>query len=244
VESGIAGVTNWNRLDTAGYTRGAGGPPTDSLNAGNLEGKYWIPAECDVSIRPGWFYHQQEDAKVKSGNELFQLYLKSVGRGANLLLNVPPNNNGLISNFDSTALINFYTIRKNAFKTDLLKGMVAHISTTKKTVNQLTDANKKSFVVLKNKEFIQIHLTSPVAMNTVVLEEYLGHGQSIRKGYVQVRSQQQLDSFMFTSIGNKRIINFPKRVVEDIFIYFLDTNGPAYLASVAAYAMDEKLVGN
>src|SRR5690606_13540644 len=84
-EKGIAGETNWNYLDTAGFTPGHGAPPTDTLTRGNENGKAWIPAECDVSIRPGWFYRAGEDDKVKSGKELFQLYLKSVGRGANLL---------------------------------------------------------------------------------------------------------------------------------------------------------------
>lgn len=83
-------------LDTAGFKRGLGAPPTDTLNHGNYYGKQWIPAECDVSIRPGWFWHEKENDKVKTGEQLFDLYLKSVGRGANLLLNVPPDSRGLI----------------------------------------------------------------------------------------------------------------------------------------------------
>ena len=79
-ENGIAGKTNWNYLDTAGYKRGIGAPHVDTLSTGNVNGKNWIPAECDVSIRPGWFYHTDEDNKVKSGEQLFDLYLKSVGR--------------------------------------------------------------------------------------------------------------------------------------------------------------------
>ena len=75
-ESGIAGKTNWNTLDTAGFKRGAGAPPTDTLNTGNIYGKNWVPAECDVSIRPGWFYHKKEDTLVKSPKQLFELYLK------------------------------------------------------------------------------------------------------------------------------------------------------------------------
>ncbi|TMI87114.1 MAG: glycoside hydrolase family 29 (alpha-L-fucosidase) [Bacteroidetes bacterium] len=104
-ENGIAGKTNWNYLDTAGYTAGAGAPSTDTLNTGNAFGRAWIPAECDVSIRPGWFWHANEDSKVKSGEQLFELYLESVGRGSNLLLNVPPDRRGLINENDSVALI-------------------------------------------------------------------------------------------------------------------------------------------
>jgi len=74
-ENGFAGETNWNFLDTAGFARGIGAPPTDTLNRGNYNGKNWIPAECDVSIRPGWFYHAAEDKKVKTPQTLFELYL-------------------------------------------------------------------------------------------------------------------------------------------------------------------------
>src|ERR1044071_3555733 len=69
-EKGIAGETNWNLLDTVGFTPGAGAPPTDTLNRGNVNGHAWIPAECDVSIRPGWFYHNEEDGKVKTPEQL------------------------------------------------------------------------------------------------------------------------------------------------------------------------------
>jgi alpha-L-fucosidase len=69
-------------------------PANDTLNRGNYYGTKWMPAECDVSIRPGWFYHANEGDKIKSPQQLFELYLKSVGRGANLLLNVPPDTRG------------------------------------------------------------------------------------------------------------------------------------------------------
>src|SRR6185369_2963370 len=118
-ENGIAGKTNWNLLDTVGFTPGAGAPAVDILNRGNENGKNWIPAECDVSIRPGWFYHKEEDDKIKSPEELFQLYLKSVGRGANLLLNVPPDRTGRINERDSAALVGFKKLREESFKKNL-----------------------------------------------------------------------------------------------------------------------------
>ena len=75
-ENGIIGETNWNLLDTAGFKRGEGAPPNDTLNRGNYNGKNWIGAEADVSIRKGWFFHPGEDSTVKSGATLFDLYLK------------------------------------------------------------------------------------------------------------------------------------------------------------------------
>ena len=64
---------------------------TQSLQRGDPAGTVWLPAEADTSIRPGWFYHPAEDAKVRSVDNLYDLYFKSVGRNAKLLLNVPPN---------------------------------------------------------------------------------------------------------------------------------------------------------
>lgn len=115
-EQGFVGKTNWNYLDTAGFKRGEGSPAMDTLNQGNVFGANWIPGECDVSIRPGWFYHSQEDDKVKTPLQLFQLYLKSVGRGANLLLNVPPDRRGLFHPNDSAALVEFARMRQMAFQ--------------------------------------------------------------------------------------------------------------------------------
>src|SRR5204862_3088432 len=118
--------TNWNLLDTAGFTRGIGAPPTDTLNSGNYNGNTWIPAECDVSIRPGWFYHAAEDEKVKTPEQLFDLYLKSVGRGASLLLNVQPDRRGLITGYDSAALIGFRKLRDENLTHNLAKTSKAY----------------------------------------------------------------------------------------------------------------------
>eukprot|EP01136_Pigoraptor_vietnamica_P045540 Opistho-1_new@23615 len=127
-ENGTINNTNWNLLDTAGFKRGHGGPPTDTLNRGNVNGKHWIPAEADVSIRPGWFYHAKEDNKVKSPETLFTLYLQSVGNGGNFLLNVPPDRTGRIHPADSAALVGFGKLRTAAFSKDLLQN--ASISST------------------------------------------------------------------------------------------------------------------
>ena len=146
-EKGIAGETNWNYLDTAGFKRGQGAPSTDTLNQGNVNGKNWIPAECDVSIRPGWFYHPEEDNKVKSPEELFDLYLKSVGRGANLLLNVPPDRSGRINENDSLSLITFRKLKEQAFANNALRGVKEAIWSPSGMISKpnLTDGKTSSY---------------------------------------------------------------------------------------------------
>jgi alpha-L-fucosidase len=101
-EDGVAGDPCWQTLSPAGMAPGAAGQAT--LNSGERNGDSWIPAEADVSIRPGWFYHKAEDAKVKTPDELTDLYFKSVGRGSNLILNIPPDRRGRISDNDVASL--------------------------------------------------------------------------------------------------------------------------------------------
>lgn len=111
-ERGFASETNWCTLDTDGFTPGFGAPPADTLGRGNVHGKRWVPAECDVSIRPGWFYSPSTDNRIKSVDELMDIYLGSVGRGANLLLNVPPDRTGRINALDSLRLMEFRQARE------------------------------------------------------------------------------------------------------------------------------------
>ena len=100
-ENGHAGETNWSTLNADGYTPGLGAPPTKSLTEGDEDGTAWIPAEADVSIRPGWFWRSSEDNQIKSVEELMDIYLASVGRNAVLLLNVPADTRGKIPTADS-----------------------------------------------------------------------------------------------------------------------------------------------
>jgi alpha-L-fucosidase len=105
-ERGSAGETNWSTMkpDAVPFP-GADGPGIiAALQNGDPDGTVWRPGETNVSIRPGWFYHPAEDAKVKSGADLVQLYLTSVGRNSKLLLNVPPTRAGLLHETDVARL--------------------------------------------------------------------------------------------------------------------------------------------
>ena len=121
-ERGVAGETNWSRLDVEGFTPGAGAPPRDTLARGNVFGKQWIPGEIDVSIRPGWFWRESENAQVKSVEQLADIWLTSVGRNALLLLNVPPDTRGRIHEIDSTRLMEFRAWREKVLGVNLAAG--------------------------------------------------------------------------------------------------------------------------
>jgi len=214
-ERGIINETNWNLLDTAGFQRGEGGPPNDSLNRGNYNGKAWIPGEADVSIRKGWFYHAEEDKTVKSGKQLFELYLKNVGRGGNFLLNVPPNRQGLFSAADSTALMDFKKIKDAAFKNNLFK-------------------NAKN---LRTNNSIEIHLKEAVEINAIQLMEAISLGQRVVKfeisGGNDVKKFETLAKG--TTIGHKRIITFPTQKLKYFRINISESKATPMISEVSGY---------
>ncbi|MEJ7589129.1 MAG: alpha-L-fucosidase [Ferruginibacter sp.] len=245
-EKGIAGETNWNTLDTIGFGAGLGAPHVDTLNKGNVIGNFWIPAECDVSIRPGWFYHKEEDDKVKTPQQLFELYLKSVGRGATLLLNVPPDRRGLIHENDSIALLGFRGLRAANFKDNLCLNAVINIISGNSIKRQAlaNDNNPGTYISLKNilKDTVQIHFKKGVKVNCVVLKEFLKDGQSVQKFAIQVSGNGNKETFMNTTVGHKRIITFPAREADEILIYIPESKTEVKLAEAEAYLVADELV--
>jgi alpha-L-fucosidase len=245
-EKGIAGTTNWNYLNIDGFEPGEKAPTTDTLNTGNVNGKYWIPAECDVSIRPGWFYHKTEDDKVKTPEQLFEIYLKSVGRGANLLLNVPPDDRGLITRFDSAALLGFRQLTDESFKVNIAKAAEGFLfANNKLTATKLFNDANSSTVLTSNidkLDFAALRFKTPTKINCVVFKEAIQTGQRVSNFLFQVGKQGNLKSFNATTIGNKRIVTFPAIEAELILIYFLNATGNFKISEIEAYLIAEHLI--
>ena len=246
-ERGIAGKTNWNYLDTIGFTPGLGAPSTDTLNTGNAFGKTWIPAECDVSIRPGWFYHANEDDKVKTGDQLFDLYLKSVGRGSNLLLNVPPDRRGLINENDSAALMSFKKTRDENFSKNLLNDAKAYWEINeeaflKDSINYRA-LDKKGAVYSVNTQNFMVQLPHPKQVNCIVLREAIHLGQTIEYFKILLfNNTQVVNEINGTTIGRKRIVTFPVQTITSFRVILKDRFGNDNVSGIAAYLLDEKLL--
>lgn len=240
-ERGIIGNTNWSLLDTAGFKRGHGAPPNDTLNQGNRNGKNWIPAEADVSIRPGWFYRASEDSKVKSPQILFNIYLKSVGNGGNLLLNVPPDTRGKIADADSASLMGFLQLRNQAFQHDLLEG--ASISTNagdEKQLKHLTDHNIQTYWIAHRVDDAQLEFRLPnkTLVNTLVLEEMIRYGQRVAAFTIELYQNGQYEKvFTGTTIGRKKIASFEGKETDRIRITVQEAKAAPVLRSIAAYAI-------
>ena len=145
-ERGEAAETSWSTftpIPEDGKTKvGPGDMKYDNSPTGTRNGKFWIPAECDVPLRPGWFYHPEQDGKVKSATQLFDLYLKSVGRGGCLDLGVAPDTRGLLHENDVKSLAQFGNLLKKTFEKDMAKTAVITASNTRKSAKNNFGAGK------------------------------------------------------------------------------------------------------
>ena len=225
-EKGYAGETCWSTLDTAGFTPGKGAPVKDTLACGNVHGEAWLPAEADVSIRPGWFYKDSENDKVKSLEELLGIYYSSVGRNGLLLLNVPPDKTGRIHDIDSLRLMEFREALDQIFGNDLSSGAKAGASETRgcrfSASNILDDDYDSYWSTADNvtSASLTVKLEGPKTFNRIMLQEYIPLGQRIAGFNIEVlRSDGSWEQIAEgTTIGYKRIIMTDKVTTSAIRI--------------------------
>src|SRR5690606_22636922 len=123
-EQGVAGDPNWSTVDpaTVPVPGMSGEEVMRQLQHGDRDGTVWRPGETDVSIRPGWFYHPAEDGRVRSVENLVDLFFTSVGRNSKLLLNVPPTRDGLLHETDVARLRALRERLDALFAEDLARG--------------------------------------------------------------------------------------------------------------------------
>ena len=249
-ESGIAGETNWSTLNTDGFGMGSAAPSTQVLNTGNENGKYWIPAEVDVSIRPGWFYSPDTDDRVKNLTHLMKIYYSSVGRNGNLLLNVPVSREGLIHPNDSTRLMEFRKTVDASFKTNLALGRTVTASTFRGKDKQFAASNLldgqydtywTTDDAVRQASFV-VDLGKATEINRVVLQEYIPLGQRVKSFKVEAWNGKQFETIdQQTTIGYKRILVFPTLKTAKVRVTILDANACPVLSSVGIYKAPELL---
>ena len=213
-ESGMGSTTNWSLLKKDELY--PGGNFAKILGAGHEDGNYWVPAEVDVSIRPGWFWHENQDSLVRSPENLMGLYYNSVGRNSNLLLNVPPDKRGLLHENDVRSLLKFKELRDKEFENDLAKGRRVSASASRgKNFNALkvNDGNPETYWATKDGvtsgELI-IDLGSEMEINRILIQEYIKLGQRIREFKVEAFINDEWSPVIDgTTIGYKIIRKFP-----------------------------------
>jgi alpha-L-fucosidase len=211
-ESGIAGDPCWATLNAAGRYPGGS---DKSLTTGERPGTDWIPAECDVSIRPGWFYHAAEDARVKTPAQILDIYYASVGRGACLNLNLPPDRRGRINEHDIQSLREFRRILDATFARDLARGARLTASNVRGGAKQfapdnLLDGRRDTYWATDDNVTtpdLVLDLGKPSTFNVVSLREYLPLGQRIEAFALDSWQDGQWAEFAKgTSIGNHRLV--------------------------------------
>jgi alpha-L-fucosidase len=183
-ESGEIGIPNWNAVTRRRLREG--GQYGTMLRHGDPRGDAWMPAECDVSIRPGWFFHEHQTGAVKSGQRLLDIYLSSVGRGSTLLLNVPPDRRGLIHERDEQALRDFAALRALRFGANIAAGaLVAEAGGWPLGMPKaLVDRNPDTFAsyAATNGNEVELTFQFPKAARVACLElaEHLPLGQRVQ----------------------------------------------------------------
>ncbi len=243
-ENGFASNTNYNTLNTDGFGRGAIAPAQDSLGTGNYNGKNWIPAECDVSIRPGWFYHKEENDKVKTAKELLQLYFASVNRGAVLLLNVPPTDEGKIYYADSLQLVAFKNLKNKLFANNLLENAATYVLPKNNVITKEYKNKKVLKISNSNLQNIRLFASNAPLLNTIILKEDITNGQHCNNGKIMLynASNELVKTIAFTTIGIKKMICFKETIIQYINIEIEKQNGKTEISKIEGYYLPTEFI--
>jgi len=241
-EQGIAGDPCWATLNlTDRYPGGR----SDGLNSGERPGTHWIPAECDVSIRPGWFYHAKEDDKVKSPEKLLDIYYKSVGRGACLNLNLPPDRRGRIHENDIASLREFRRILDQTFGRNLARDarlQASHIRGQARRFGTaaLLDAKRDTYWTTEDSVTtpeLVVEWKEPVTFNVIDLREHLPLGQRIEAfGLDHWVNGAWEELAKGTSIGNRRLVRVQSTTTPRLRLRIVQAAACPALSEFGVYA--------
>ncbi len=199
-ESGVARETEWSVQ------------PANPTFHGKGKDLVWWPAECDVSIRPGWFYHAAQDDKVKSLEQLLDIYYKSVGRNSVLLLNIPPDRRGLFHENDAARLRELRNLLDRTFRTDLAAGAraSANSAAARHGAGAVVDGDNGTWWEPADGDLpavIELDLGEPRTFNCVLLQEYIPKGQRVEGFSVQVADAGgRREIAAGSTIGYKRLL--------------------------------------
>ncbi|HEU4830311.1 MAG TPA: alpha-L-fucosidase [Gemmatimonadales bacterium] len=204
-ERGVAGETCWSTIDPGsvpypGYDAPGVG---EVLQRGHPHGAVWRPGETDVSIRPGWFWHPAEDAKVRSVENLVDLHFTSVGRNSKLLLNVPPTREGMLHPADVQRLQGYGEAIRELYASDLMASSLSR----KAGADRLVDGDRESWwAPAGTSGSVELEVGRPVGCTVVCLEEAIRHGQTVEAYRVEARmGGVWREIARGTTIGHRRL---------------------------------------
>ncbi|KXT78951.1 alpha-L-fucosidase [Streptococcus sp. DD13] len=205
------------------------------LNHGDPDGTIYSLGEADVSIRSGWFYHEQQEPKSLA--DLLEIYLHSVGRGAPLLLNVPPNKEGLLADEDVQRLREFHQTLEELYATDLAQG--ARVSFKGQPIQELTDGQVRSHWLAPNDLeplILEMDFGCEKVFDTIELREDLTQGQRVARFALQVEVDGVFQEYLSgQTIGFKRLLVGEVRQARRLRLILLDYQALPILSKWAVY---------
>jgi len=224
-EDGYAGETNWSALRLAEFYPGS--PNYKELTNGHTDGTDWVPAECDVSIRPGWYYHPEQDTAVKSLEKLTDIYYNSVGRNGLLLLNLPVDTRGLVHEADAAMLRELGKVIQGDFATNFAAGKKITGSNERGKgfeVKTVLDGNPDTYWATGDSVLsasLEIDLGGKKSISRLVMQEYIRLGQRVTGFKVFAQQNGKWTPIAEgTTIGYKRILRFEKVEAEKVKVEF------------------------
>ncbi len=243
-EKGYANPTNWSFLRIKEVYPGY--PQYEELQSGHADGDAWCASECDTSIRPGWFYHENEDEMVKSVDDLTELYYRSVGHNGTFLLNFPVNREGLIHPTDSATICQWRERLDRELGTNLLASAKFSASDTRNkqfgaalmgdgdwdTYWAASDGVTAADIVIKTKD--------EITLNRIMLQEYIPLGQRVKEFVIEYKTccgkwVPVLADEETTTIGYKRIVRFHEKTASEWRIRILDSRACPCINNIEGY---------
>jgi len=250
-EEGKAGETSWCMYTPKGREEDSRPAPGFTkyweASQGHEDGRTWMPSECDFSIRPGWYYHESQNQAVKSPEDLFDHYLKTVGRNASFNLGLPPDTRGMMHENDLEALRGFKEILEKAFHTNLALKQKISCDANRRGYpgKRLVDGNPGTFWAAPQNSTtaeIIIRLDEIQEVNAILLQEHIKLGQRIKSFSVDVRIEGDYVRVKEAStIGYKRILTFDAVLTNEIRITIKESRAAPVLSEIQLYCIQNLL---
>jgi len=238
-DSGISQANDATATERLKSHFGSGEPPDST----GKEPRIWQPAECDVSIRPGWFYHSSEDDQVRSVEDLVDLYFKSVGRNSLLLLNLPPTPEGLVHEADVAAVQGMRKALDRIFRHDLALGceVIADSAAADHPASRVVDGDLDTFWTPASgatRASLELRWSAFHPVHTVSLRESISWGQRIAEYEIdlQDRSGHWITVSRGTTIGCRKLDRFDPVEASSLRLRILSSLAEPALTAVEIFA--------
>ncbi len=204
------------------------------------KGMFWYPAEADVSIRPGWFYHKSQDDSVKSVEKLLDIYFSSVGRNCVLLLNIPPDQNGLLCQKDVDTIKALKNIIDKTFNRNLAEGSKVVVDEDKSEISYESFFQKRELLTGREDITLNFVLTAEISFDVVMLQEDIMTGQRIEKFHLDYWNGEEWIKFTEgTTVGYKQLLRFSPVETNKVRLVIEQSRANPLLANFGLFKLNK-----